>query len=96
MTDLKGDFEGFIETKIMTHLEDDPISVDRTLRDVKAHLPREKPTRRRRDSSRRERLRGIINYRGHGERLSVAKFRAHLAFAFCNLRIAHRADDARN
>jgi len=55
---------------------------------VKAHLPRELPTRQRRDSGRGERLKGVIDYGGHRERRSIAKFRADLAFPSCKLRIA--------
>ena len=64
----------------------DTKSVDRKLRDVKAHLPCELLTRRRRDLGRRERLRGVIDYGGHRGRRSVSIFRAHLAFPSCQLR----------
>ena len=73
-------------------IEVDPRPVDRTLRDVKAHLALGFPTRRRRGSGRGERLRGVIDYRGLRERLSV-RIRVHLAFLFCKLRFAVDARD---
>jgi len=46
----------------------DPRSVHRKLRDAKAHLPSVFLTRRRRDSGRGERRKGVLDYGGHGER----------------------------
>jgi hypothetical protein len=71
----------------------DPRSVDRKLRDAKAHLPRVFLTRRRRDSGRGERRRGVIDHGGHGERHSVARFRVHLPFPSCKLRVAAESRD---
>jgi len=65
-----------------------PISVDRKLRDAKVHLPCGVLTRRRRDSGRRERLSGVINYGGNGDRCPFSRFRAHLAFPSRKLRVA--------
>ena len=66
----------------------DPLSVDRKLRDAKAHLPRGFLTRRRRDSGRGERLSGIICNGGHGGRCPLSRYRAHLAFPSRKLRVA--------
>ena len=71
----------------------DPRAVDRKLRVAEAHLPRVFLTRRRRDSGRGERRRGVIDYGGHCERLSVARFRAHLPFPSCKLRVAADSRD---
>jgi len=59
-------------------------SVDRKLRAAKEHLPRVFLTRRRRDSGRGERRRGVIDHGGHGERRSVARFRAIFRFHHAN------------
>jgi len=66
----------------------DPISVVRKLRDAKAHLPRVFITRRCRDSGCGQRRRGFIDYSGNGQRHSGTRFRAHLAFPSCKLRVA--------
>jgi len=51
-------------------------------------IPRELVTRRCRNLDRGERLRRVIDYPGHRERLSVAIFRVYLAFSYCKLRVA--------
>jgi len=68
-------------------------SVDRKLRAAKDHPPHVFLTRRRRDSGRGERRRGVIDHGGHGERRSVATFRAHLPFRSCKLRVAAESRD---
>ena len=68
-------------------------SVDRKLRAAKEHLPRVFLTRRRRDSGRGERRRGVIDHGGHSERHSVARFRAHLPFPSCEWCVAAKSRD---
>ena len=56
----------------------DPISVDRKLRDAKAHLPRGFLKRRRRVSGRGERLSGVIDHGGHGGRCATFRYFARI------------------